>query len=75
MPTSTSPPCQPEGPGYDSLCGVRQEENFDSSRASDYYVPIVENPSCRWSWRECLMFPEDGRPATCDDPTNRQVVQ
>ena len=67
--------CEPRGPGHDSLCAVWRDDDFDGNRASAYYVRVVENPSCRWSWRQCLTFPEDARPATCDDPTIPRVIQ
>ena len=67
--------CQPEGRGYDQLCGVWSDPAFDPDRAAAYYVRVVENPSCRWSWRACLAIPEAERPAGCSDPAIPRVIQ
>ena len=67
--------CQPRGAGADSLCAVWTDPDFDSARAAAYYVRAVENPSCRWSWRQCLAFPEAERPASCSDPEIPKSIQ
>ena len=67
--------CEPRGAGYDSLCAVWTDPTFDASLDAAYYVRAVENPSCRWSWRQCLAFPEHERPETCGDPEIPRVIQ
>ncbi len=73
--------CEPRGPGHAQLCGVWTDPNFDPTRAAIYYVRAIENPSCRWSWRECLALEEDGdglnaaRPTACDDPKVPRTIQ
>ncbi|MBJ21492.1 MAG: DUF3604 domain-containing protein [bacterium] len=45
--------CRPTGAGFDSLCAVWEDPDFDAAQASFYYVRVVENPTCRWSTLQC----------------------
>jgi hypothetical protein len=67
--------CETHGPGEMQLCATWQDPDFKPDQAAAYYVRVVENPSCRWSWHECLTLPEDERPATCSDPDIPKVIQ
>ena len=67
--------CAPRGPGSDALCGVWRDPDFDATRGAVYYARVVENPSCRWHWRQCLALPQDERPETCSDPTLPRTIQ
>lgn len=66
--------CETSGPGYASLCGVWRDPEFDPDQAAVYYARVIENPSCRWSWRQCLEFTPEDRPDGCQDPTIPQVI-
>lgn len=66
--------CETSGPGYSSLCGVWRDPEFDPAQAAVYYARVLENPSCRWSWRQCLRFDPEQRPAGCQDDTIPRVV-
>ncbi|MDG2303367.1 MAG: DUF3604 domain-containing protein [Candidatus Binatia bacterium] len=66
--------CETSGPGYASLCGVWRDPDFDAEQAAVYYARVIENPTCRWSWRQCLEFAADDRPAGCTDDTIPQVI-
>ena len=60
---------------HDELYAVWRDPDFDARRAAIYYLRAVENPICRWSWRECLGMPETERPPTCNDPEIPRVIQ
>ncbi len=66
--------CQTSGPGYSTLCGVWRDPDFDPDQSAVYYARVIENPSCRWSWWQCLQFAPGDRPAGCSDDTIAQVI-
>ena len=67
--------CEPQGAGADSLCAVWQDPDFARSQRAFYYVRVLENPSCRWSTRDCLALAADERPQVCDDPAVFGTIQ
>lgn len=67
--------CKVSGPGSRQLCGSWRDPAFDPARPAAYYVRVVENPSCRWSWRQCLSLPVAERPPACADTDIPKVIQ
>ncbi len=56
--------CQTSGSGYQSLCAVWQDPDFDPAVDAWYYSRVVENPTCRWSQRMCA-----ANEVNCKDPS------
>lgn len=67
--------CEPQGSGAQLLCGTWIDPEYEPGEAAVYYARVLENPSCRWHWRDCLALPEDERPAACEDETLRRTIQ
>ncbi len=67
--------CEVTGSGFDSLCAVWRDPQFDPGQSAVYYARIVENPSCRWSTYDCNALPPADRPASCSDPAVPKTIQ
>lgn len=67
--------CEAKSAGAASLCGVWRDPAFDPAAPAFYYARVLEDPTCRWSRRDCLALPEGSRPAICDAPGLPRVIQ
>ncbi|HEY0138424.1 MAG TPA: DUF3604 domain-containing protein, partial [Nannocystis sp.] len=67
--------CEPRGVGADALCHLFKDPQYDPGLPTFYYARILEDPTCRWSWRDCLALPVDERPAACSDPTLPRTIE
>jgi len=59
--------CEPTGAGSASLCQVWEDPDFDASRPAFWYQRVLENPTCRWSTRQCLAAGVSPFSDRCDD--------
>ena len=72
-----------EGPGFDRLCTVWEDPEFDPEQGAFYYARVLENPTLRWSGRQCRAAGVDcGEPGTvppglenCCNPDFPQEIQ
>jgi len=46
--------CETQGGGFDELCAVWTDPDFDAAAPAFYYARAVENPTCRWHTRQCV---------------------
>ena len=75
--------CVTHGAGFQQLCTVWKDPEFDSSAEAFYYARVVENPSCRWSQYICSANQVDcANPATigegleaCCAADHRPIIQ
>jgi hypothetical protein len=65
----------PRRQGFDSLCGVWRDPDFDPSRRAIYDARVFENPSCRHARRLCLNTRVGEQPAAGSDPDLSTEIQ
>jgi hypothetical protein len=57
------------------MCASWWDPEFDPAQAAYYYLRVLETPTCRWSWSQCLAAPAAERPAECDDPNVPRTIR
>jgi hypothetical protein len=71
--------CAASGAGYDDLCRVWQDPDFDPGQHAFYYVRVLENPTCRWNAWFCkdIVDPcsQAGYEACCDPQFPRTIQE
>ena len=63
------------GPGFNRLCTVFVDEKFKSEEPAYYYLRVVENPSLRWSWAQCIALRDDQRPEECENDAPKTIQE
>ncbi len=46
--------CETSGAGSPAFCQLWQDPAFNAQQNAFYYARVIENPSCRWSQRQCI---------------------
>ena len=64
-----------KGHGFVSLCTVYIDESFKAEQPAYYYLRVVENPSLRWSWAQCLAIEEEQRPDECINEAPKTIQE
>lgn len=67
--------CEPPAASSVALCGVWTDPDFDPSEPAFYYARVVEAPTCRWSWRDCLTQSGAEQSSLCDDDRMPKTVR
>lgn len=67
--------CASRGAGHARLCAQWSDPEFDPEVAAVYYLRAVENPSCRYTARQCLQIDAQQRPADCESTLFDPVLQ
>jgi len=53
--------CQAISAGEMELCTVWTDPDFKTDQSAHYYVRVLEDPTCRWSTRDCNSLSPDQR--------------
>jgi len=67
--------CAPQTMGTTTLCGSWVDPDFDPGQPAFYYARVLEDPTCRWSWRDCIALDPADRPEVCEDESIPKTVQ
>jgi len=63
------------GNGYNDLCSVYSDEAFNPQEPAYYYLRVIEIPTLRWSWAQCLALPEPERPPECSNDAPKTIQE
>lgn len=61
------------GGGASSLCAVFEDAAFRPGELAYYYLRVVEVPTLRWNWAQCVALPADERPAGCTNAAPKVI--
>ena len=64
-----------DGAGWSSLCSVVEDADFVPTESAYYYLRVVEVPTLRWNWAQCVALPIDQRPAECDNDAPKTIQE
>lgn len=63
------------GKGFEKLCTVFIDEKFNPDEPAYYYLRVVENPSLRWSWAQCIALEKSERPEECENDAPKIIQE
>ena len=63
------------GSGASELCAVFEDTRFNPDQAAYYYLRVVEVPTLRWSWSQCIALPAEDRPKECDNDAPKTIQE
>lgn len=63
------------GEGSSSLCSVFEDADFVPTESAYYYLRVVEVPTLRWNWAQCVALPIDQRPAECNNDAPKTIQE
>lgn len=66
---------EPVGSGYESLCAVFVDPDFNADEPAYYYARVVENPTPRWSFVQCLARTEEQPIAACQNDAPKVIQE
>jgi hypothetical protein len=67
--------CGAQTAGFDHLCSVWVDPEFEPQRPAFYYARTLAVPVCRWSALECARLPAADQPEGCRDNEIPKTVQ
>ena len=75
--------CEAAGRGDAQLCAVWRDPDFDATQSAYYYARALQDPTCRWSQRQCVAAGVDcARQSTitegfeaCCDASHQPLIQ
>jgi hypothetical protein len=67
--------CRVQGKGQKSMCTVWNDPNFNNAENAYYYVRVVANKSCRWSYNLCLKNSEYCDSESKVEPSTAKFIQ
>lgn len=67
--------CAPTGSGHKNLCTVWHDPQYNSDEPAFYYARVLENPSCRWSTRQCQAAGVNPFAHNCSEQAAQQTAK
>ncbi len=69
--------CKTTGDGWEELCTVWADPEFDPTQPAFYYARVLENPTCSWRQYDCNKVAASGKklPANCSNDKWAKTVQ
>jgi hypothetical protein len=66
--------CAVTGSGHKNLCTLWSDPTYNALQPAFYYVRVLENPSCRWSTRQCQSFGVNPFSRDCASQAEQQTA-